>query len=209
MSATTFGAAMAALGYDGLLLRDSGKDDGLGLFWRREIFGLAGGTDHGNGSARVETETGDVVAAASLSLEAVALPGDIADGIPADGIPAPTGALPHLHGSVYLLDMQEQWHKRAAGGSSMDATYDDVASTLRAVDHRSCALVRLQHRRTGTDLWVCTAHLMTTSRDSPKTNAYPGCVYMCMHIPVKRMPYYADCAGCMHGACMHVACVNM
>jgi len=203
MSATTFGAAMAALGYDGLLLRDSGKDDGLGLFWRREIFALAGGTVHGNGSARVETETVDAVAAASLSLEAVTLPGDIAD-----GIPAPIGALPHLHGSVYLLDMQEQWHKRAGGGSTMDATYEDVASTLRAVDHRSCALVRLQHRKTGTDLWVCMAHLMTTSRDSPKTNAYPGCVCMYMHIPVKRMPYYADYAACMHGACMHVACVN-
>ena len=41
-------------------------------------------------------------------------------------------------------------------------------------DRRNAALVRLTHLASGGAVWVCAAHLMTTSRDSARTNRYPG-----------------------------------
>ena len=62
--------------------------------------------------------------------------------------------------------MREAWHP--LGGA------DDGPTPMALSDRRNAALVRLTHRASGAIVWVCAAHLMTTSRDGARTNRYPG-----------------------------------
>ena len=65
------------------------------------------------------------------------------------------------------VDMREAWHP--LGGAD-----DDGPTPMALSDRRNAALVRLTHRASGAIVWVCAAHLMTTSRDGARTNRYPG-----------------------------------
>mmetsp|Transcript_28492 Transcript_28492/g.37281 ORF Transcript_28492/g.37281 Transcript_28492/m.37281 type:complete len:207 (+) Transcript_28492:2-622(+) len=45
---------------------------------------------------------------------------------------------------------------------------------MKAPDRRNAVIARLVHRTSGRIVCLCTSHLMTTSRDSSKTNKFPG-----------------------------------
>jgi len=68
---------------------------------------------------------------------------------------------------VRNTDFMEQWHRLRAGGSN-------ERELMPAADRRHCASVLLEHVQSGRKLRVISAHLMTTSRDGPRTNEYPG-----------------------------------
>lgn len=150
----TFREAMAAHGYDGLVLLDAGKREGQGLYWRRDVFSLG---PHGMDAERI----------AALDIEAVRLPRPIPQPPPVGrGTPADLGAV------VFLADMGEHWHKRIPKSSPV--AYEAAPTPLRDADHKSIAAVQLVHRATSEPVWVATTHLMTTSRDCAKTNGFPG-----------------------------------
>lgn len=69
-------------------------------------------------------------------------------------------------GAVYNSDMQEHWHSTKESGAD--------PTLMKAADRRNAALCRLHHKPSGRSLAICAAHLMTTSRDSAKTNRFPG-----------------------------------
>jgi endonuclease/exonuclease/phosphatase family metal-dependent hydrolase len=72
-----------------------------------------------------------------------------------------------FQGAVYNMDLEEQWHSTKSPDSP-DPTLMDAA------DRRNGAWCRLRHKSSGRVVAICAAHLMTTSRDSPKTNRFPG-----------------------------------
>lgn len=66
----------------------------------------------------------------------------------------------------------EHWHKLINNDKAMQT--DPTLSLMSASDQRNVALVKLKHLSTGNILTLCCVHFMTTSRDGPKTNLYPG-----------------------------------
>lgn len=73
-----------------------------------------------------------------------------------------------FQGDACNRDLNEKWHP------IKKANDDDSPRLMKASDRRNAGLVRLLHKPTGRPLTVCTSHLMTISRDSSKTNRYPG-----------------------------------
>jgi exonuclease III len=73
--------------------------------------------------------------------------------------------------SIWNVDMEERWHPNSSNNGGPEI--------MKAADRRSGALCRLQHKKTRRFVSLCTAHLMTTSRDSIKTNKFPGEVRAC------------------------------
>ena len=71
-----------------------------------------------------------------------------------------------LNGSIHNVDLQERWHT--------NTNKNDVPQLMKAADRRNGVLCRLKHKGSGRTVALCTAHLMTTSRDSAKTNKFPG-----------------------------------
>lgn len=69
-------------------------------------------------------------------------------------------------GSVFNVDLEERWH-------SNDSAHEE-SELMKAADRRNGVICRLRHKSTGRIVSLCTAHLMTTSRDSAKTNKFPG-----------------------------------
>jgi endonuclease/exonuclease/phosphatase family metal-dependent hydrolase len=72
-----------------------------------------------------------------------------------------------LEGAVFNADLQEHWH-------SINDTPNQVVTLMKAADRRNAAVCRLRHISTGRAVTIFAAHLMTTSRDSAKTNRFPG-----------------------------------
>lgn len=73
--------------------------------------------------------------------------------------------------SVHNIDLMERWHRTSKGSSPVNVGQGDL---MPDEDRRNLALLRLIHKASGKPLWVAAAHLMTTSRDSEKTNLFPG-----------------------------------
>eukprot|EP00980_Cylindrotheca_fusiformis_P001633 scaffold368_cov125-Cylindrotheca_fusiformis.AAC.11 len=70
-------------------------------------------------------------------------------------------------GSIVNADLEERWHPnndKSSGKSEL----------MKAADRRNGAICRLRHKESGNIVSLCTAHLMTTSRDGAKTNKFPG-----------------------------------
>lgn len=74
----------------------------------------------------------------------------------------------NVSGLVANVDMMERWHLKKG-----DA-YVEESELMPDADRRNLALLRLRHRETGRSLCIAATHLMTTSRDSANTNAFPG-----------------------------------
>mmetsp|Transcript_1996 Transcript_1996/g.7704 ORF Transcript_1996/g.7704 Transcript_1996/m.7704 type:complete len:452 (+) Transcript_1996:303-1658(+) len=72
--------------------------------------------------------------------------------------------------SAHNVDLMEHWHR--CDRSSADGR--GVRELMNVADRRNLAMARLRHRASGQAVWAVTCHLMTTSRDSAKTNEYPG-----------------------------------
>ncbi|KAL3942189.1 MAG: hypothetical protein SGBAC_003568 [Bacillariaceae sp.] len=68
--------------------------------------------------------------------------------------------------SVLNVDLEEHWHP------SKSETSDSVM--MKASDRRNGGLCRLRHKQSRRRVTLCTAHLMTKSRDGLKTNNFPG-----------------------------------
>lgn len=69
-------------------------------------------------------------------------------------------------GSIHNVDLEERWHPRNSP--------HEESQLMKASDRRNGAVCRLRHKTTGRVVSLCTAHLMTTSRDGAKTNMFPG-----------------------------------
>ena len=73
--------------------------------------------------------------------------------------------------SVLNVDLEEHWHPTKSENWE--------AVMMKASDRRNGGLCRLRHKQSGRKVAFCTAHLMTKSRDGPKTNKFPGEVRAC------------------------------
>lgn len=67
-------------------------------------------------------------------------------------------------GAAQNFDFCEKWHRLGGHGEE----------TMTVADRRNLAVVKLRQKSSGQILWVAACHLMTTSRDCAKTNAFPG-----------------------------------
>ncbi|CAJ1944451.1 unnamed protein product [Cylindrotheca closterium] len=81
--------------------------------------------------------------------------------------------------SVSNIDLEEHWHPIKPDNSDF--------VMMKAADRRNGALCRLRHKRSGRKVALCTAHLMTKSRDGLKTNKFPGEVRACELAALKRL----------------------
>ena len=75
--------------------------------------------------------------------------------------------------SIYNFDLREYWHPITKGDESSCSSIAAL-ELMKAADRRNGGICRLRHKKTGKIVALCTAHLMTTSRDSIKTNLFPG-----------------------------------
>ena len=67
--------------------------------------------------------------------------------------------------TAFNWDLEEAFHSNKEDGEKV---------LLGEVDRRSAGMVRLVHTQSGQALWICTAHLMTSSRDDETCTDYPG-----------------------------------
>lgn len=74
----------------------------------------------------------------------------------------------NVPGLVANTDMMERWRPKIGNA------YVEEPELMPDADRRNLALLRLRHRETGRSLCIGAVHLMTTSRDSANTNAFPG-----------------------------------
>ena len=148
---------------DGLLFTDPLESrtppSGLGIFWRRASFELAevpatGCAGSSDGAAAPDKEERPLKAQRGSGAADTVLCGhSLASADPSKPLVA------------FNVDMEEHWHPLTGEGAAREKMVD--------ADRRSAALLRLRHV-SGEILWLCAAHLMTTARDGPKTNRYPG-----------------------------------
>jgi len=76
-----------------------------------------------------------------------------------------------FEGAVVNIDLEERHHPIGGDGTTIKQTQPIL---MRAADRRNGAFVKLRHLSSGRIVVVCSAHLMTTSRDSAKQTHYPG-----------------------------------
>jgi len=74
-----------------------------------------------------------------------------------------------LNDAAYNVDLLEKWH-RCPQSPNEPLSAEEMAPA----DRRNAGFARLRHRSTQQVVWVAVVHLMTTSRDGPKTNEFPG-----------------------------------
>jgi len=81
--------------------------------------------------------------------------------------------------SVFNVDLEETWHPVKSTNKE--------AVMMKPSDRRNGAVCRLKHKQSGRKFALCTAHLMTKSRDGIKTNRFPGEVRACELAALKRL----------------------
>jgi endonuclease/exonuclease/phosphatase family metal-dependent hydrolase len=77
-----------------------------------------------------------------------------------------------FQGAAANYDLQEKWHSIKNNNSNDNNNKE--SELLKPADRRNAGFCRLRHKATGKIVTVCATHLMTTSRDGPKTNRFPG-----------------------------------
>ncbi len=85
---------------------------------------------------------------------------------PYDGTSVPIGI--HAGGAVRNVDLHE---RRIVRENPSD---EPTSQDMKIDDRRHFGVVHLRHKATGKLLMVVITHLMTDSRDNPKTNVFPG-----------------------------------
>lgn len=76
-----------------------------------------------------------------------------------------------FNGSIINVDLEEKWHPVKSTNKE--------AVMMKPSDRRNGAICRLKHKESGRKVALCTAHLMTKSRDGTRTNRFPGEVRAC------------------------------
>ena len=155
-SSQVFREAMASRGYGGVFFNDPLGRQSLAAYFRADKFRIDAGADtysHVLSAAEDGGSGHGVLASHDLK------PGDaIAD-------------------AAHCFDLNCTWHQRKRGGEDGDGgdAYEATATLLPAKQRRVAGMLRLVAKTDpGLKVWVVVAHLMTTSRDSPKSNGYPG-----------------------------------
>jgi mRNA deadenylase 3'-5' endonuclease subunit Ccr4 len=95
-------------------------------------------------------------------------------------------------------DLGEYWHKLILNdeGLPVGSKYEE----LQPKDRRNVGFIRLRHKQTNKVLLVVCSHLMTTSRDGPNTNEFPGEVRALeMEFIGQKIQQYIDRYPSIHG----------
>ena len=85
----------------------------------------------------------------------------------------PSNVQAGIEACCFNFDLRERWHP-IPKPERKESEHSAGAALMPITDRRNVGVVRLQHLATGQIVWLCVAHLMTQSRDGPRTNMYPG-----------------------------------